>query len=284
MSVVSSRSWKIQESVSYLNTAAKINQAYYFDKFIGVTVEGVQRVGKTSYSCKSLAQASGEWIMDKSTGELHCVKSNFEEVKKWLVFLPKEFLGLVFDYADEKQRAVIWDDAGFWLFALDWYEPFVKAVSRYSQLCGTQFAALILTTPDKRLISQKVLDALPRMKVCEIVEAGKDTYKHRPRIARVYEKWNWADGKRGGVKKKWIDKFNAMLPDDFYDWYFPKRKSYLEEGKKILQREVMRLDIKTKGTRKEEEEIMETVHRVVGDDSRLKEVSEVLSMLEKSKP
>lgn len=283
MTVTTSKHWHKETRVNYLNTAAKINNAFYFDKFLGMTVEGVQRIGKTSYSCKSLAQACGEWAWDGDSKELMSVKSDFEAVKKWLVFLPREFLDLVFSYdTEEKQRAVIWDDAGFWLFALDWYEPFVKSVSRYAQLCGTQFGTLILTTPDKRLISQKVLDALPKMKVCEIVEAGKDTYKSRPRIARVYEKWNWADGKRGGVKKKWIDKFNAMLPDDFYNWYFPKRQAYLQEGKKILRREVIRLEKKTgQKESKEEEEIMETVHKVVGDESRLKEVNEVLAMLEK---
>lgn len=285
MSQISQESWRVKGEVApYLHTAAAINKCYYFDKFLGLTVEGVQRVGKSSYTCKALAQAHGEWERDRETDRLVCVKSDFNAVKPWLVFLPREFLNLVFAYGEEKERAVIWDDAGFWLFALDWYEPFVKAVSRYSQLCGTQFGALIMTTPDKRLISQKVLDALPKMKVCEIVENGKDSYYHRPRIARVYERWNWADGKRGGVKKKYEDKFNAMLPDDFYDWYFPKRKEYLEEGKKILKREVSRLEgrtgEKTPEQKRDQQEIMETVIKVVGDESKLKEVDEVLKMIE----
>lgn len=289
MSTRSQESWRATgDRVDYLKTAAAINKCYYFDKFLGMTVEGVQRVGKTSYTCKCLAQANGDWEWDKDavgSKRLVCVKSNFEAVKRWVVFLPKEFLNLVFNYGEEKQRAVIWDDAGFWLFALDWYEPFVKAVSRYSQLCGTQFAALIMTTPDKRLISTKVLDALPKMKVCEIVEHGRETYYYRPRIARVYEKWTWADGKRGGVKKKWEDHFNAFLPDDFYDWYFPKRKGYLEEGKKILKREIGRLDKKSNEgmagmDRKEQEELMETVHKVVGGEERLREVNEVLKLIE----
>lgn len=292
MSQRSVETWKVKgERANYLHTAAAINKCYYFDKFLGVTVEGVQRVGKTSYTCKSLAQAAGEWEWDKEapagSKRLVCVKSNFDAVKNWLVFLPREFLSLVFNYGEEKERAAIWDDAGFWLFSLDWYEPFVKAVSRYSQLCGTQFAALIMTTPDKKLISQKVLDALPKMKVCEVVEAGQESYYNRPRVARVYEKWTWADGKRGGVKKKWEDHFNAFLPDDFYDWYFPKRKGYLEEGKKILRREVTRLDHKTgqqtglEGLDKgDADDLMENVHKVVGGEERLKEVNEVLKMIE----
>lgn len=284
MSVISTEKWKVKGQRShYLKTAAAINKAYYFDKFLGLVVEGVQRVGKTSYTCKCLAQAFGEWEWDKEAGgkQLQCTKEDYDAVKPWVVFLPKEFLDLVFTYDQEKQRGVDWDDAGFWLFALDWYEPFVKAVSRYAQLCGTQFGCLMMTTPDKKLISQKVLDALPKMKVCEIVENGRETYYYRPRKARVYEKWNWADGKRGGVKKKWEDHFNAYLPDLFYDWYFPKRKAYLEQGRIILRREVTRLEHKTgQVDLKKQEEIMETVHKVVGDPSKLKEVNEVLRMME----
>lgn len=285
MSVTSVKSWKQQTKVTYLNMAAQINHAYYFDKFLGMLVTGVQRIGKSSYSCKCLAQACGEWGRVKSDitdrDVLICYESDYEAVKPWVVFLPREFLNLIFAYSEEKQRAAIWDDAGFWLFALDWYEPFVKAVSRYIQLAGTQFGSLIMTTPDQKLVSSKVLDSLPKMKLCEISEFGRETYKVRPRIARIYEKWNWADGKRGGVKKKWTDKFNAMLPDSFYDWYLPKRQAYLIDGKNILKKEVSRLDTKlglTKG--KEDADYMEEVYKVVGDEGRLKEVAEVLANLE----
>ena len=72
------------------------------------------------------------------------------------MFKPEEFLDKVLE-VDEKEKALIWDDAGYWLFSLDWYEPFVKAVSRWMQVAGTQFACIILTTPKRSLISSKVL-------------------------------------------------------------------------------------------------------------------------------
>lgn len=281
MSVRYASSWKTQSKVRYLNIAAQINQAYYFDKFLGMIVTGVQRVGKSSYSMKCLAQAAGKWERD-SEGLL-CVDSDYEAVKPWVVFLPREFLNLVFTYDEEKQRAAIWDDAGFWLFALDWYQPFVKSVSRYIQLAGTQFSTLIMTTPDQTLISGKVLQSLPKMKLCEVREFGRETYKCRPRITTVYERWNWSDGKRGGVRKKWTDRFNAMLPDYFYDqWYFPKRQSYLVEARRVLKKDTTELERKTTAferTGETEAYNMEQVIKVVGDESKLKEVNEVLDIL-----
>ena len=269
------KTWRKKGQVfAYNRTSWHINQAYYYDKFFAMTVEGVQRVGKSSYASQCLAEAFGEWT-DKP--EVKCVEPDYEAVKDWMVFLPREFLDLVLSVG-KKERGVIWDDAGFWLFALDWYEPFVKSVSRYIQLCGRQFGALIMTTPDKVLISSKVLAAMPKMKICQITEIGVDSFRNRPRRARVYEKWNWADGKRGGVRRKWQDNFNAMLPDSYFDWYHPKSESYMIEGLKILRREVLKMQSKL--DKKAEAELMEDVHKLVGGDDKINELNEVIANLE----
>jgi len=114
------------------------------------------------------------------------------------VFKPEEFLNLILT-VNEKQQAVVWDDAGYWLFALDWYEEFVKAESRFMQLAGTLFGAIILTTPNQTLISSKVMASLPNYYVCNVTKTSSNSYTLRPRIAKVYESWNYPDGKKGGV-------------------------------------------------------------------------------------
>ena len=265
---------KARHKFACLKLAWRINDEYLFDGFFGIVVEGKQRIGKSSYVSQALSEAFGEW---EYKPEVRCVKPNYEEVKKWMVFRPVEFLELVLR-VEKKQRAVIWDDAGFWLFALDWYEPFVKSVSRYIQLAGRQFGSLILTTPNKNLISSKVLSSLPEMYVCKVARCGRDTVKNRPRVAKVYERWDYPDGKKGGVRTRWRDRFNAMLPDPFFDWYKPKSDAYMEMGLKIMKREVKRLT-KQLG-RKEEEELMEDVAKVTGGDERLQELNEVIQNLE----
>lgn len=257
--------------------ALKINQEQRFDGFSAICIEGKQRIGKSSYASQSLAESFGEWTIRPNL--FKCEEPDYEAVKPWMVFPPKEFLGLVLSVeAGQKEKAAFWDDAGFWLFALDWYEPFVKAVSRYIQLAGRQFAFLILTTPNKKLISGKVLEALPDMYVCKIIRTGADTYYRRPRMAKVYERWDYPDGKKGGVKTRWRDRFNAMLPDKFFSWYKPKSDHYTDIGIKILQSEVRKLSAKMDS--KDKGEIMEVVHEVAGDPERLTEINEVLDNLE----
>ena len=110
-----------------LRLAEKIMKETRLDGFFAIVVDGVQRTGKTSYVSKGLAYANGEWEFEPYP---HCVKADFDSVKQWMIFQPKEFLDKVLE-VEEKQKCLIWDDAGYWLFSLDWYEPFVKAVSRW---------------------------------------------------------------------------------------------------------------------------------------------------------
>ena len=115
--------------------------------------------------------------------EPRCVKPDFDSVKPWVIFKPQEFLDKVLE-VDEKQKCLIWDDAGYWVFSLDWYEPFVKAVSRWMQVAGTQFACIILMTSEQSLISSKILAALPNHHICHITKTRneKNTYYKRLRF------------------------------------------------------------------------------------------------------
>ena len=267
--------------------AWEINDAAYLNEFFGLIVEGKQRIGKTAYCCQSMAEAFGEWQYEEGPDDIvyaRCVKPDYETVKKWIVFPPKEFLGLIFDLPTDRQNKVLlWDDAGFWLFALDWYEPFVKAVAKYIQLAGRQFNVLLFTTPSRKMVSNKVMEAIPELLIARIKKAtwlGRDSPKFKPRVAYIYERWDYPDGKKGGVYKQWMDIFDAILPDDFYNWYKPKSDQYLEIGRKILESEYRAMQRKL--TKKEKEETMELVHKVVGEPDKLKEIEEILAMYEPS--
>lgn len=259
----------------------KINAEYRSDGFFGLVVQGRQRIGKSSYTQQSLAEATGKYermfVKSLKREANVCVKRNYEAVKEWVVFKPEEFLDLTL-VVNEKVRAVIWDDAGYWLFALDWYEEFVKAVSKFMQLAGTLFGAIILTTPNQTLISSKVMASLPNYYICNVTKTSTDSYSVRPRVSKVYESWNYPDGKKGGVWTRWRDHFNAMLPDDYFAWYKPVRDEYLILAKKLLKREVRKL--KKQVTQEEEAEYMEDVVKATGGAEKIREVNEVLANIE----
>lgn len=262
----------------------KINAEHKTDGFFGLVVQGKQRIGKSSYTQQSLAEACGKWekmyVKSLKRESMVCVERDYEAVKEWVVFKPEEFLDLTLK-VDVKSRAVIWDDAGYWLFALDWYEEFVKAVSKFMQLAGTLFAAIILTTPNQTLISSKVMASLPNYYVCNVTKTKADTYSLRPRVAKVYESWNYPDGKKGGVYVRWRDRFNAMLPDSHFAWYKPVRDGYLDLAKKLLKKEVRSLK-KQSVSQTEESEYMEAVAKATGGAEHIKEITEVLGQIEES--
>lgn len=259
-----------------LKLALRINDEYWLDGFMGIIVEGKQRIGKSSYVSQSLAEAFGKWEWQKDVYVF--VEPDYEAIKPWICYPPEEFLDLVLKVGiSEKQRGVHWDDAGFWLFILDWYDPFVKTVAKYFQLAGRQFGTVILSSPSQNLISSKVLEALPELYVCKIIKEGKDTARRRPRLAKVYQRWSYPDGRKGGVKTRWKDHFDAMLPDDFFRWYKPRSDHYMKAGLELLEKEITML--KKKLSKKETEEFMEDVHKVTGSPERLKEVGEVIKQL-----
>jgi len=253
-----------------------------------MVIEGKQRIGKTSYVSQGMAEAHGEWSYNPFR---ECVKKEFgQEMRKWITFPPEEFLDVILDVGiTEKHRAILWDDAGFWLFVLDWYDPFVKTVAKYIQLAGRQFGCVLFTTPSQKLMSGKVLDAMPDLLVCKVVhdwEKGEDTGKVRPRLASIYERWDYPDGKKGGVRKRWRDRFNAILPDEYFAWYQPKSQHYLDEAMQILkaERQIMRLKLEKRASaaeeaKKQESNLQEAIIKVAGSEERLKEVDEVIKQL-----
>ncbi len=83
-----------------LRLSQRILKETAYDGFFALVVDGVQRIGKSSYVIKGLAFANGEWVYEP---EPICVKPDYESVKPWVVFKPKEFLDLVLK-VEEKEK------------------------------------------------------------------------------------------------------------------------------------------------------------------------------------
>lgn len=218
-----------------LITAQEIMRMYEEDEFVPFIIYGGLGYGKSSYAIRVLSEVYGD-----SSGP------NFEAVKERIVFLPEQFLSACQKVEDaERDKALIWDDAGFWLYSLDYYKPLVKAVTKYLSVARTHWASILFTTPVSDWIVKKAVnmpdERLVRIsKQTSVVHTDKEGEKrlYKYRNAFVYRSWRSPDGKKSGVKTIYIDKYNAMLPDDFYSWYKKKRDSYAQQGMNMIKNEI----------------------------------------------
>jgi len=162
----------------------------------------------------------------------------WEKIKEFVIFHPEQFFKKLEDMMMSGVRRypfIIWDDAGLWLSAMDWTDPFLKTFSKYLNVVRTMFASFILTTPMPRYVL-KSLRGLPDAMVVKIIDSGD--YLHLwHRFADGYLNWFTPDGKKTGVRHIYRDPYNCKLPDDFYFWYKPYRDMYQKIAFRLLLEE-----------------------------------------------
>ena len=209
-----------------------INELYERDEFEPILVYGPLGFGKSAYAMKVVAELYAE------DGKL-----NWEAVKERVVFHPKDFVKRVLNM-EKRDKALIWDDGGLWLHALDFWNPFVKNVGKYLNVARTDLAALIITTPLPTWVITKVRGLPDAINIKIIKEGGPTTpstmpdhpYPRKQRVAKAYKQWILPDMKKTGVREIFRDHFSAFLPNDFfYDWYKPLRDKYATMAKRLMR-------------------------------------------------
>lgn len=215
-----------------LKTVELIEKAHTADECKVFIPYGPLGIGKSTYACKVVA-------------ELYAVdgKPNWEAVKDHLVFHPSEFVEkcTLLMEQDRKDKALIWDDAGLWLLALEHWSPFIRAVVKYLNVARTNWAALIFTTPLPTWVIKKVR-GFPQAITLKIIKASSQP--HRPRIARAFRYWVTPDMRKSGVMEIYRDHFRGLMPNDFYDWYKPLRDSYARRAIAGMKEELKHLMLK----------------------------------------
>ena len=213
-------------------TTKMINRAYYQDEFILKIVYGPLGIGKSSFAIKVGAEVYG----------------SYEKVKEYVVFHPRDFVEKCLTMSKDRKREklLIWDDAGLWLFYKDFNDPFVQAVLKYMNVARTNWACIILTTPTPAWVQYKLRN-FPQSTTIKIIKQASDQdHKGKPRLAKAYRSWVAPDFRKRGVRLLYMEQFNAMLPNDFFfDWYKPLREQYAvtasEKMNNLLER------VKTQG-------------------------------------
>lgn len=206
---------------SYIPTAASfIKKAWIEDECVFYSIYGPLRYGKTSYAMKILASLYDTW--------------DPEILKNFIVYHPKELIALIDKprSAKFKYPAFVWDDAGVHLSAMKWEDPVLKRICEAMNLVGTLFAGVIFTTPLPTYVVKKIR-GLPSCANVRIYKVNNNPNK--PRVARGYYQWLAPDMKKSGVKPFIDDKFSAIMPTKFFEWYQPYREGYNDQNFKELE-------------------------------------------------
>ncbi|MGP3705238.1 MAG: hypothetical protein ACKD6O_08120 [Candidatus Bathyarchaeota archaeon] len=215
-----------------------INRMYRNNEFKIFVVYGPYGYGKTSYSIKCLAEVYGEY---NDKGELVKPCYDWNILRSHFVMHPKDFVEHIFrlNRNGGREKCLVCDDAGLWLFALDWNKPFVKEVAKYLNVARSNLAGLILTTPHPSMILKKIRglpDAIS-VKIMRYGDQNRECTLHR-RLAVGYLWWSAPDGRRCGVKTIFQDVFDCMLPDDVYKGYIEMRKQYIDWAVLLMKKEL----------------------------------------------
>lgn len=254
-------------SATGLETCKRIKLAYRYDEGQGYIVYAPRGFGKSSFKFHVAAE-----VLSTSKDP-----PDWDAIKKWLVFTPKEFVDIVLR-TYSMRPVLLWDDAGYWLNRLFWYEPFVKETMRYITLQRTQFAAVMFSTPSLRFLPSKLieLEDVFRVKILK-EESNQDTPNSRPRIAWVKRPWYSDDLKRHGATTVWRDQFSALMPDHFYRWYEPLRDSYLKIATERLRSALLRKTAREQRLEREALEVIEPeLGRTIPAPEKVSELAETI--------
>ncbi len=202
-------------------TTQQINYAYYHDEFQLFVVYAPLGYGKSAYAVKVLSE-----LYDK----------DWEKVKQYIVFPPKDFVSkcVEMNKKGQREKAIVWDDAGLWLFALQHNDLFVQAVIKYMNVARTNWGAMILTTPTPSWVTYKLRN-FPQHINIKVVKVSSDTGRtQRLRMAKAYRAWVAPDFKHSGVRRIYEDYYDATMPDEFFKWYKPIRDGYARQASALM--------------------------------------------------
>ena len=253
----------VEKSVGSL-TVQHIKNAYRYTEGIGFIAHGPIGWGKTSWQVKVAAHCLG-------TAD----EPDYEAVKKWLIFTPQEFCNLILK-VNSQQMILIWDDAGYWLNRLFWYETFVKESLRYMTLQRTQFGGIVFSTPSLTLLPNKILELehIYRAKIYKLA-TNSHSPNLRPRLAWVKRPWYSDDLTKRGCTTMWQERFSAFMPDDFFAWYEPRRKEYTLLAAKRVQDAVRKaVDKKQVGKEAMLKNLETEIGKSIPDEETVEELGE----------
>jgi len=163
-------------------------------------------------------------------------KEAWETLKTLIVFHPEQFFDKL-DQAEEygfyKILILNWDDAGLWLNAMDWDDPFILSLTKWLNVARSDCTALLCSSPSVDMVFKKLRN-FPSVITIRITK-NSDRYHLWRRIATAYRQWVLPDLQKRRVKKLGKDIFSCRMPNTFYKWYGPLRNAYAKMAKELMR-------------------------------------------------
>ena len=201
------------------------------ERFQLVIVYGPLGMGKSAYQFKVSVE-----ILKQLYGMSE--EEAWKAVKGLIVWHPEQF----FDKLDEAEDMGVkipvlnWDDAGLWLYAMDWDDPFIIAFTKWLNVVRTQITCLICSTPSPQFLFKKLRNFPQAITVRVMKAVSDDKPSHRwLRVAKGYLHYVLPDMKHTRVRLIFKDYFSCKMPDDFFTWYDPLRKSYAKFAMALMR-------------------------------------------------
>lgn len=181
-----------------------------------VLIYGTGGIGKTSYA-------------------MQCVKQvDPDNYRQRFIFPPRQFVDTVSWLKSNRLRipALVWDDMGFWMYTLDYNDPFVKSAVKFL-LARTVVSCIIGTTTSMKMLTSSVrnMDAL----TVKVVAARDNPYTS---LAKGY-RTSLQPNLMRLVKTVFEDEYPRYMEEDDYRWYRPVRDGYVNEAIRLMQESLM---------------------------------------------
>lgn len=206
------------------------------EEFKLVTVYGPLGYGKSTYACRVGAQLLQAFYPKHTRTQ----EETWELLKQFIIFHPSQFFAKLREIRDIGLRRLpflIWDDAGLWLFALEWNDPFIVNVAKWLNVARSRLASLIMTTPTPDYIFKKGRK-FPQGLNVKIIKRNDGLYNRKVDRLGVIYRQDYHVIKGYIIRRlKHMDPFNHKMPDQFFKWYKPLRDSYEEMALDLMAME-----------------------------------------------
>jgi len=244
----------------------RILELYDRDEFEVFVITGKNGWGKTTYANRLIAEVYSVRERKRWGGNGISCNWNKKLFQHHMGYHPEEVKNL-WDKVRKRDYVFHWDDAGVWLSAYDFQDPYVKSIAKYLQTARTDFGCIIFSCIDKNDIISKIRNFKSTI-IIEITKEGTKPNSPYPsqRNIRKATAWHYWDNRlnKVGTENDWEEYFDCHVPGNycsdnpkwvknpskvqrkdssvtwgFYGWYKPKRDKYSRLAKRLANKKLV---------------------------------------------